>query len=153
MGQTAPDPGTATGAGGGSATGTGTPRQGGGYLETCRGSESEKKRAAGSSADQEWIEALAASGVGRAWVRVAERIGFDAFMAMWSELDGDESLLDERRRVRVPQLDATLFRLQRVRIIRALGDRGMSAPEILRALPRNLRVRISRRTVQRILRD
>jgi len=40
-----------------------------------------------------------------------------------------------------------------VRIIRALGDQGMTAPQILRAMPRNLRVRISRRTVQRILRD
>jgi hypothetical protein len=109
--------------------------------------EPEKK-----DAPDDWIDTLAASGVGEAWLRVARRIGFEAFMAAWSELDRAEDLLDERRRVRVPQLSATLFRVQRAQIIRQLGAQGLKAPDIMAALPHRLRVRISRRSVFRILR-
>lgn len=99
----------------------------------------------------EWLTMLAECGINRALIRVAERIGFDAFMELWAALDEDDSALDERRRLYIPLMEATLLRHQRGQIIRKLGARGMKPAQILESLPPRLRVHLSRRTVVRIL--
>jgi hypothetical protein len=83
-------------------------------------------------------------------IRVAERVGFETFLKVWCALD-DEALLDERRRVHVPTMEATILRYQRAKIIGELGQRGHGAGDILRMLPAELRQRLSRRTIDRIL--
>lgn len=135
--------------GGGSAEGSGSGSGGGGYLATCT---VEKSRYPEFRArpEPDWLQLLAASGVNRALLRVAERVGFETFMEVWSAL-ADEDLLDERRRVHVPLMEATLLRYQRAQMIREMGRRGMKPKQILKSLPPSLRGHLSRRTVVRII--
>lgn len=68
-------------------------------------------------------------GLNRAWLRVAEVIGFEAFLAVWRVLEGDSVVANDRGRIVVPKF-ATFLRFQRNRRIEELVDRGLSAPEI-----------------------
>ena len=135
--------------GGGSAVDMLFSEGGGGYLETCKDLTGAKKNSA--DLDREWMSLLAATGINQPLLNVADRMGFQNFVLMWSVLDQDDMVLDDRRRLHVPSLQKTLLRLQRNRLIRELGESGLSAREIIDALPVSLRKDLKRRTVLRIL--
>lgn len=88
----------------------------------------------GAAADPRLAE-LRHMGIGRAWLNVAQEIGFDAFLTVWRVLATDDSVRDERNRVYVPLFN-TFMRYQRNQYIRTLADAGLTPDEISDRLSR-----------------
>lgn len=148
-----------TGKGGGSAARSGTQAGGGGNLETCTGSGVLNDPAGAiysgdpltePGAGDPRVEALRDAGLNELWVRGAEIMGFERFVAWWSILDQAEQVLDNRRRLYVPCLEATLLRQQRDEIIASMARDGLSKQEIQSRVDRMGRGLISRSTIGRI---
>ena len=130
--------------GGGSAPDVGAPSWGGGYLETC--SDSKAGREAGGRGapvadpvarlgeDDPRVAELRACGLNPMWVEMAEIVGFERFIALWSMLDQAEPVLDDRRRLYVPCMEKTFLRHQRDEIISAMARAGMRPTEIQQRL-------------------
>lgn len=132
------------------------PDPGGEYLNNCDLSNfsnpapvDEKKRRDPRFSELERI------GIPAVWLRIAERVGFDAWLDIWRMLSDDDSVRHDGG-ARLPKLRcySAYSRYQRNRYIKALAEQGMPAPEIQRALRKNLCeqlditniTRISRRT-------
>lgn len=127
-------------------------RRGGGYQHGC----SFPRRAVGArsagAADDPRIEELRRVGIGRAWLRVAQAIGFEAFLAAWQVLASDESILDDRSRVLVPS-PTRYSRYQRNLLIRQLHEQGLDPRAIVQNIRRTLNEQITESHVQRLLRQ
>lgn len=119
---------------------------GGEYLEMC-GAQNFC-----SDADPRFAD-LRRIGLPRAWLMVAETIGFDAWLEVWRRISADESLLHDggQRMPKLRSFDAYL-RFQRNRYIDALAARGMSVPQVARAVARNLREPLDEKHVAKIMR-
>lgn len=117
--------------------------RGGGYQSTCTVS---------NFADfDERLEELRAMGLPARWIRIAETIGIDDFLAMWRILDSDQSIRSEKG-----DLETTLrpyssyLRFQRNRYIEALVQQGLGVREIQAAVREQLCEVISLRHISRI---
>lgn len=120
--------------GGGSAARPGAARQGGGYQNTRTALTFLKKRARSARGDQDpRIDDLRAARVGQVWIRVAQRVGFEAFMQVWQTLNDAPEVLDDRSRVYVPCIEKFLT-AQRNLLIRDMIAQGMTYPQIRQAL-------------------
>lgn len=140
------------------------PAGGGGYLNERKGpglSGREKKtafrkveRAGGGDPREEALLAeLDAMGLSRVLLTVADAIGFDNFMEAWRILDAaGEALADNESGIylRMPRL-AAYKRYQRNRFIEALADLGLSQPEILARVKKDLGEEISARHTRRLM--
>lgn len=126
--------------------GEGADGAGGEYLEMC-GAQNFCPDADPRFADLRRI------GLPRAWLMVAETIGFDAWLEVWRRISADESLLHDggQRMPKLRSFDAYL-RFQRNRYIDALAARGMSVPQVARAVARNLREPLDEKHVAKIMR-
>ncbi len=92
-------------------------------------------------------------GLPRAWLVVAETVGFDAWLEVWRRISADESLLHVGGQ-RMPKLRSyeAYLRYQRNRYIEALAGRGMSVAQVARAVARNLREPLDEKHVAKIMR-
>lgn len=92
-------------------------------------------------------------GLPRAWLVVAETVGFDAWLEVWRRISADESLLHDGGK-RMPKLRSyeAYLRFQRNRYIEALAGRGMSVAQVARAVARNLREPLDEKHVAKIMR-
>jgi len=119
---------------------------GGGYLEMC-GAQNF------CPPSDPRLEDLRRIGLPRAWLMVAETVGFDAWLEVWRRLSADESLLHDggQRLPKLRRYDAYL-RFQRNRYIEALANRGMSVAQVARAVARNLREPLDEKHVAKIMR-
>lgn len=122
---------------------------GGGYPENCTSSNfgpeaPQKKR------DPRFDE-LQRIGLPSAWLRVAERVGFDVWLDLWRMLSEDESVRHDGG-ARLPKLRCytAYLRYQRNRYIEALGAQGVPPKEIQAALRRNLSEHLDITNIQRI---
>lgn len=123
--------------GGGSAGGVRAPARGGGYPNICTASEVRRaKRAAGAPRDPR-LDDLRAARLGPVWLRVAERIGFEAFMQVWQTLSSFPGVGDDRNRVYVPCIEKFLA-TQRNLLMRELIAQGLSSTQIRQELVRRL---------------
>lgn len=105
---------------GGRHTGTPRPTEGGGYLDIYTKSRAPDPR----------LAELLEMGLSKQWLRVAERIGVDAFLATWQILDEfNNDGYQNKRRLRVP-LYSRYWRYQRNKVVYALSDAGLSIDEI-----------------------
>ena len=122
--------------------------RGGGYQDDC-GSQNFGR-------DDPRFEELKRMGLPRAWLMVAQCIGFDQWLEVWrmlSSADFDSWIRRETGGTRMPQLrpyDAYL-RFQRNRYIEGLAERGMKASEIQRAVARNLREPLAGKHIRKIM--
>lgn len=126
----------------------GPPDRGGGYLDTCG--------SANDGASDPRLAELAHLGLPRAWLMIAELIGFDAWLNVWrmlSSAEFDSWIRRETGGTRMPQLRSydSYLRYQRNRYIEALAARGMKAGEIQRAVARNLREPLDEKHVLKIM--
>jgi hypothetical protein len=106
----------------------------GGYQDVCTGPGDDVASGASSPAraiatPDPRIADLRRMGLNRAWLRVAELIGFEDFLAVWRALENEAIVASDRGRIFVPKF-ATYLRFQRNRMIEELAARGMSAQEI-----------------------
>lgn len=112
---------------------------GGEYLKNCAPSnfsptpDDEKKRR-----DPRFDE-LERIGLPSVWLRVAERVGFDAWLDVWRMLSEDESVRHDGG-ARLPKLRcySAYGRYQRNRYIEALDAQGMPPRQIQEALRKQL---------------
>lgn len=150
-----------SGPGGGSAERPALPSWGGGYPETCTSSKADNTPGgrgapvadplADLGAGDPRVEELRECGLNELWIRMAELVGFERFIAMWSMLDQAEPVLDDRRRLYVPCLEKTFLRHQRDQIISAMARSGLGPTEIQRMLgPMRSAAGLSPRTIERI---
>jgi len=123
--------------------------KGGEYLEIC-GDQNFRPD------EDPRFEELRRIGLPRAWLLVAETVGFDSWLAVWRRLSSEEFNGWVRRDTggtRMPMLrsyDAYL-RFQRNRYIQALGARGMSPAQVARAAARNLHEPLDESHVAKIM--
>lgn len=125
--------------GGSAASGPGRIR-GGGYPDTCTGLQVSKRGRARSARTGERdprLSDLRAARVGPVWVRVAERIGFEAFMQVWQTLSSFPGVADDRNRVYIPCIEKFLA-AQRNLLMRELIAQGMTSSQIRQELVRRL---------------
>lgn len=131
-----------------------SPARGGGYLEKCdfpkfQTCESEKKIRRDPRFDE-----LEKIGLPAAWLRIAERVGFDTFLDVWRMISSDETVAHDGG-ARMPKLRcySAFSRYQRNRYIRALAAQGMPPSAIQAHLRRNLCEFIDITNIQRISRQ
>lgn len=122
------------------------PAMGGGYQDECRGSEFAVR-----AADARMAE-LRRSGVGKAWLAVAEAIGYESFLVAWQVLDSLPEVADDRHRVYVPRWPSFL-RHQRNLLVRGMAQAGASPEEIQAAVRREIGEEMSRTHVRRIIKQ
>jgi hypothetical protein len=91
-------------------------------------------------------------GLAAPWLRVADAIGTDAFLAMWRILDQEPSLHTERGDIEIHLRPFTSYlRYQRNRYIEQLHAAGRTPAEIREAVRLNLCERLSLRHIYRVL--
>jgi hypothetical protein len=123
---------------------------GGGYLNICTAFEAAVGSAARAPADPR-IDELRRMSLPRVWLRVAEAIGYETFMDLWRVLCSDESVQNDRQRVRVP-LFSKYTRYQRNQVIRRLHEEGQTPNAIRRYIARATGERLCKSTVLTVLR-
>lgn len=139
--------------GGGSA---GDPRggsRGGGYQNTRTALpflKSRARSARGESGEDPRIADLRRARVGLVWIRVAERVGFEAFMQVWQTLCDSIEVADDRNRVYVPCIEKFLA-AQRNLLMRELIAQGLSRTQIRAELTRRLGVAPALRTIEQAI--
>ncbi len=68
-------------------------------------------------------------GLGVVWVKVAEELGYEAFLAVWRTLSLNRDFMDKRNRVSIPDI-GLLFHYQRNQCIRELAAHGLVPRQI-----------------------
>lgn len=90
-------------------------------------------------------------GLPRLWLRVAETIGVEAFLAAWRVLDADPANHSERGDLELRLRPfRSYLRYQRNRYIEALASSSLSVKEIQVRIQRELGEQISQRHISRI---
>lgn len=136
-------------------------RAGGGSRPICTGSGAAVGRsargAAGAAAapadppaEDPRLAELRALGLSHVWLRVAEVIGFDAWLQAWEVMATDDAVVDDRRRVYVPPLES-FMRYQRNLVIRSMAESGASVDQILQRLRADFRESWSRKYLLRMI--
>lgn len=125
------------------------PPGGGGYLAIC--TVLNFRPAGDPKKIDPRLDELKKMGLQHSWVRVAEEIGFDAFLSVWRILDADPSSYGGGGRLEIPlRAYSSYLRYQRNRYIETLSEMGCDAKEIRERLKDQLRERISLRHISRI---
>lgn len=128
---------------------------GGGYLKTCTppdfstsgASGAEKKRA------DPRLDELRAIGLPSVWMRIAERVGFDAWMDIWRMVSEEDAVRHDGG-ARLPKLRdySAYLRYQRNLYIRALSAQGYTPKMVQDALRKNFREWLDISNIQKIAR-
>lgn len=117
---------------------------GGGYQNVCTGQK--------FGADAR-IDVLRAMKLPALWMRVAESVGVDAFLAMWRAIDADPALSRDTGMIELTIRPYRSFLYaQRNRYIEALGERNLPARTIQTMLEENFGERLTVKHIKRILR-
>lgn len=137
------------------------PDRGGGYLNECTSPEvahwPQKNFAhLAHLPDRErlLIGELYAMGLSRVLLRIAETIGFDAFMQVWGALESSPEVHHDASaglRLQMPRL-AAYRRYQRNRFVEALAVAGLTEAEIRATVKARLGESISDRHTRRLMR-
>lgn len=113
------------------------------YLDICSISDSDFT--ASIRKNDPRIKSLRDMKIGATWVRIAEEIGFEAFMGLWKILGQDEST-----RIRMPPY-TKWARYQRNLLIKQLASDGYRSDQIKQRVKRELCEDVSLRHIARIL--
>lgn len=98
------------------------------------------------------LEELREMGLQRIWLEVAEKIGVDAFLAVWRILDSDQTSIENSGRLMVPiRAYSTYMRYQRNRYVESLSEMGLTPPQIRQKLKEQLCEQISIRHISRLV--
>ncbi|MDD2664360.1 MAG: hypothetical protein PHD19_11470 [Dechloromonas sp.] len=121
--------------------GSGPVGGGGGYLKICGAQNFQIPDE--SPEDPRFLE-LEAIGMPGAWLRLARRVGFDAFLDVWRMISEDESTRHDGGR-RMPKLRefSAYQRYQRNRYVKSLAEHGLNPDQIQRIVQRHLGERLS----------
>ena len=119
-------------------------------FSTLKPAPGEKKRGEPAPRDPRFTE-LEKIGIPAVWLRVAERVGFDAWLDIWRMLSNDESVRHDGG-ARLPKLRcySAYSRYQRNRYIMAMAEQGMTPTVIQEALRKNLCEYLDVTNIQRI---
>lgn len=135
--------------------GADSPR-GGEYLNNCALQNFSFSNPAPAPGDEKKrrdprFDELEKIGIPVVWLRVAERVGFDAWLDVWRMLSDDDSVRHDGG-ARLPKLRcySAYSRYQRNRYIEALAVQGTPPRLIQEALRKNLREYLDITNIQRI---
>lgn len=123
----------------------------GGGSRNDRTSSKFSLRLAGNSRDRR-VDELRAMGLSKMWLRIADTIGYDSFIAMWKVFDDEPSA-----RTDVGNLEVKLrpfhhyLRYQRNRYVESLAAVGMTWGEIQKKVRDELCEKVSRRHITRLM--
>lgn len=130
-----------------------TPAEGGGYLATCTKSESAVGRA---RADMR-VGELRAMGLSPVWRRVAEAVGFEAFLTLWATLDAvshNDQRWQHKGNIRLNMPSFRRYRqYQRNLWIQQLDAEGYNHKQIKALLSQQLGVDLSITQIGRIAKE
>lgn len=132
--------------GGGSAGQAAPPAGGGGYQNVC--TKLDAPLGAQKIARDHRIDELRQIGLSRAWLDVANEVGYENFCRMWEVLDLHAQRDDQR--LYIPRYSA-LTRYQRNRYIQSMAESGATAQDIRDRIKRELGENISPRHLLRII--
>ena len=114
----------------------------GGYLDIC--SISDSAFTAKIRKIDPRLQQLREMGIGKTWLRVADVVGFEAFMGIWMILGEDESI-----RIRIPPY-SKFRRYQRNQLIKDLSEKGLRCDQIKKFIKKQLCEDVSIRHIDRI---
>lgn len=139
---------------GGSAGAPDARKQGGGSRHVYTDSKSPVKKrgaraAAAPPADPRLIE-LRALGLNRTLMEMAERIGYEAFMAAWEVLSNSDEVQSNGCRLLIPAI-STYMRYQRNLLIVQLAAEGKRPPQIAHEVNVSLGMNLTVNLVKRAL--
>lgn len=141
--------GGSPGSGVGARHGHPAPQAGGGGYQGTRGVSKFANFAFGDRDPR--IDELRTMGLQARWIRIAEAIGVDAFLAMWRILDADPSVRTDKGDLEVTLRPySSYLRFQRNRYIESLVGQGLGPREIQEAVKRELCEVISLRHISRL---
>jgi hypothetical protein len=134
---------------------------GGGYLDSESASELRPRRVKKNFAkksgvlpsEQLLLDELAAMGLSRVVLALADELGFEAFMRVWRVLDAAPELLSDNEGtliVRMPRLRA-YQRFQRNRLVETLAAMGYSQREVQHSVSVQLGEELSDRHTRRLM--
>lgn len=114
---------------------------GGGYLKNCGVSNFQIPV---SPPPDPRLTELERIGIGGPWLRLARRVGFDAFLEIWRAISEDEAVRHDGGR-RMPKLREfrAYERFQRNEYIRSLARNGVEPEQARRLVRRNLGEQLS----------
>ena len=114
----------------------------GGYLDICN--ISDFSFTATIRKVDPRLQELKDMGIGNTWLRIAEVVGFEAFMGIWMILGEDESI-----RIRMPPF-SKYQRFQRNQLIKRMADEGLRREQIKKNIKKILCEDVSLRHIERI---
>lgn len=122
----------------------------GGYLKNCG---PQNFQIADEPPKDPRFDDLEKIGIPGAWLRLAHRVGFDAFLDVWRMISDDESIRHDGGH-RMPKLRefSAYLRYQRNQYIRSLAASGLQPDEIHKLVRKNLREQLSIRHIQELSR-
>lgn len=138
------------------------PAEGGGYPSSCSSSgggfsaaapPAPTPAAAPAAADRDpRLEELRQLGLGPVWVRVAETIGYETFVAAWAVMSANRDFMDGRNRITIPDI-SLLHIYQRNLAVRSLARRGFLPRQIRDEMLRTAGLALSGYQIEHIIRD
>lgn len=130
------------------------PERGGGSPPSCSSSESAlgASPAQPAAARDPRVEELRQLGLGPVWVRVAEAIGYETFLAAWSVMSANRDFMDGRNRVTIPDI-GLLHQYQRNLAVKDLARRGFQPRQIREEMIRRAGLALTHWQIQHIIRD
>ncbi len=130
--------------------------QGGGYPSSCSSSgggfSAAAPPAAATAERDPRVEELRQLGLGPVWVRVAETIGYETFIAAWAVMSANREFMDGRNRITIPDI-SLLHIYQRNLAVRSLARRGFRPRQIRDEMLRSAGLALSPYQIQHIIRD
>ena len=90
-------------------------------------------------------------GLGTVWVRVAEAIGYEAFLVVWRTISVNRDFMDKRNRVSIPDI-GLLHHYQRNLLVRELASQGLVTRQIQQEMLERTGERLSKFQVEHTLR-
>lgn len=127
---------------GGRHVGRPTAGTGGGYPDICTDSQQKVR--------DPRVDDLRRVGLPQIWVRVADKIGFDAFLVCWQTIAADDHYHDNQGRVRIPT-PAVYYRYLRNQWIRGLAEDGLDSRQIQAEMRKSLGQSLALSSINRIV--
>ncbi len=123
---------------------------GGGYLKNCGVSNFQIPV---SPPPDPRLTELERIGIGGPWLRLARRVGFEAFLEIWRAISEDEAVRHDGGR-RMPKLREfrAYERFQRNEYIRSLARNGVEPEQVRRLVQRNLGEQLSLKLILGVMR-
>lgn len=91
-------------------------------------------------------------GMSPVWTFVADAVGYETFLTMWTVMSSNREFMDGRNRITIPDI-SMLHLYQRNLLVRDLARQGYSPKQIRNEVARRAGLALTQWQIQHIIRD